>query len=293
MLGADGAGFGSLLATYLIIPTNTGVPKYNFTAGLRQAQPLAPDRLYLSVYPAPENAYRLENHPEPVGQTTASGSTSLWAGVRLVNGYSPIRAAGVGRDWAFYTHGEIDPGMAEYLLGWEAGPTGWLATVGVDGLIVAPAFPAPTPPASEWTLVHQSGEGLVYHRRGGPLPALRSVTSLDTLPNEKWSEAKVRVRWDARQELSAEVSVPPGDRPALLVVSRPYFDGYRASLNGRPLPVKSYRGWIPIIEVPPGASGRLTMIYRPWWLVLGGTVALVSLLVAVLALGAAQYTSRR
>ncbi len=286
--------FGSLLATYLIIPPNTGVPYYPFPASLDHPEPLSRARLYLSVYPPPENAYRRINHPQPVGQVTRPGSTSMWAGLRFVNGYSPIRAAGVGQDWAFCTHGEIDPAMASYLLGWQAGAEGWLATVGVDGIILARESTAPPPPAAEWQLVHESEEGRVYHRRGDPIPALRSVTTLDTLPNEKWSRAEVRMRSDSRQELSADVSVPAGGAAALLLVGRPYFDGYRAQVGGRSFPVVSYRNWTPMIELPPGTSGRLTMVYRPWWLVWGGVLAGLSALACLLAAGAAwRERSRR
>ncbi len=270
--------FGSLLATYLIWPANPGVPKYPFSSSLTKAQPLDPARLYLSIYPPPETAYRARNHPAPVGQVTRPGSSSLWAGLRLVNGYSPIRGAGVGRDWAFYTHGEIDPGMANYLLGYQAAPSGWLATLGIDGIVVARESTLPVPPSGEWELVHDANEGRIYHRRGNPAATLRSLETLDTFPNEKWSRAAIRLHENSRQKLSADVKVPPGGRPALLALSRPYLGGYRARVGDLGLPVESYRGWIPIIKVPAGTQGRLVVTYRPRWLVWGGGTALGSLL---------------
>lgn len=276
-----GAVFGSLLATYLALPTNRGVPQYHFTASLTNPQPLDPARLYLSIYPPPETAYRVENHPSPVGQMTRPGSASMWAGLRFVNGYSPIRGAGVGRAFAFYTHGEIDPGMADYLLRWQAGPEGWLNTVGVDGIILATGTTSSPPPAAEWNLVHTSDEGGVYHRRSAPLSPLRSVASLDTSPNEKFGTAAVTLREDSRNRLSADVRVPRNKPAALLVVSRPYFDGYRARVGDETLSVNSYRGLIPIIRVPPGTDGRLTITYRPWWLLWGGGIAVLSALLCL------------
>lgn len=270
--------FGSLLATYLILPTNPGVPKYPFSSSLTKAQPLDPARLYLSIYPPPETAYRARNHPEPVGQATRPGSTAMWAGVRMVNGYSPIRGAGVGRDWAFYTHGEIDPGMADYLLGYQAGSSGWLATLGISGIVVARESTSPAPPPAEWELVHDSKEARVYHRRGNPAPALRFLETLDTFPNEKWSQADIQLHEDSRQKLSADLIVPPGGRPALLALSRPYFGGYRARVGDLELPVESYRGWIPIIKIPAGTQGRLVVTFRPWWLLWGGGIAVGSFL---------------
>lgn len=217
----------------------------------------------------------------------------MWAGVRLVNGYSPIRGAGVGRDFAFYTHGEIDPGMAAYLLGWEAGPTGWLATLGVDGILVGRESLLVPRPAAEWQLVHEDAEGRVYHRVRGPIPRVRSVA----LPNEKSAQAAIQLREDSRQKIIADLQVAKGNGPATIIFSRAFFDGYRADLDGKKIAVETYRGWVPLIHLPPGAHGRLTMVYRPWWLVWGGAIAGLSLLLYLCALGraalSAQYTSRR
>jgi hypothetical protein len=61
--------FTALLATYFCISPNCGVPKYNLAQSLLQPEPLDRHRLYLSFYPPPEFAYRLEAQPRPVGQT--------------------------------------------------------------------------------------------------------------------------------------------------------------------------------------------------------------------------------
>ena len=63
------ATFGFLLATYLFIPPNCGVPKYNLDQHLLDPAPLDPARLYLSVYPPPETDYRVEKKPRPIGST--------------------------------------------------------------------------------------------------------------------------------------------------------------------------------------------------------------------------------
>ncbi|MCA1660218.1 MAG: hypothetical protein LC642_06745, partial [Verrucomicrobiaceae bacterium] len=127
----------SLLATYLCIAPNCGVPKYNLSQKLTQPAPLDRERLYLSIYPPPEHAYRWEKQPEPFGTTLRVGSTSMWGGIQVINGYSPIRPSGVAREFAFAIHGEVPSWMGDYLLEYESGPSGILARVGVDGLIVA------------------------------------------------------------------------------------------------------------------------------------------------------------
>ena len=46
----------------------------------------------------------------------------MWAGLRFINGYSPIRAAGVAREFATSIHGEINPEVGSNLLNRQAGP---------------------------------------------------------------------------------------------------------------------------------------------------------------------------
>ena len=129
--------FCALLVTYLGVPTNVGVPRYNFSQELLKPAPLDPQRLYLSVYPWAELTYATVNKPQSVGQTLRPGSTSMWAGLRFINGYSPIRAAGVAREFETSIHGEINPDVGAHLLHDQAGRDGQLALMGVDGIVVA------------------------------------------------------------------------------------------------------------------------------------------------------------
>lgn len=273
--------FGSLLGTYLWIPPNCGVPKYNLAPELTEPAPLDPQRLYLSIYPAPETVYRVEKQPEPFGTTVRPGSTSMWGGVHFINGYSPIRPAGVAREFDFAIHGEIRSDIGMTLLEKEAGPEGLLARLGVDGIIVANEIGVVPEPATEWHVTAASNEGRVFHR-WEPLPRLRSLSWIDSRPNEQFAEASITEVSDRRNKLEADIRVPPDVRPALLTVARPFFSGYRAKLGNVALKMDSYRGLIPTIEIPPGLSGRLTFSYRPWWLAWG---AGLSLLCGVLFLG--------
>lgn len=261
--------FASLLAIYLWIPPNCGVPKYNLAQELAASAPLDPGRCYLSVYPAPEKAYRVENHPEPFGSTVRPGSTSMWAGIHFINGYSPIRPAGVAREFSVAIHGEIPADVATRVLEEEAGPDGLLARLGVDGVIVANEMAVVPEPPTEWHLVAATTEGRVFHRWQS-LPRLRSLASVDSRPNEQFAEAGITNIVAGRNELGADIRVPQGERPALLSVARPFFPGYRAILGNLVLKTDSDRGLIPTIEIPPGMNGRLTLSYRPWWLLWGG-----------------------
>jgi hypothetical protein len=277
----------SFLGTYLWIPPNYGVPKYNLTQELTDPAPLDPQRLYLSIYPAPEFAYRAEQQPQPFGTMVRPGSTSMWAGVRFINGYSPIRPAGVAREFDSAIHGEIRSDIGMKLLEKEAGSDGLLARLGVDGIIVANDMGVVPEPATEWHAVAASTEGRVFHR-WEPLSPLRSIPWIDSRPNEQFAEATVSEIREGRNSIAANVTT--GDRPVLLAISRPFFNGYHASVNGRDLVVSSYRGLIPLVEVPPGTSGYFVLVYRPWWLVAGGTIAALSF---VAVLGSAAFALSR
>jgi hypothetical protein len=275
--------FSALLATYICIPTNCGVPRYNFSQQLLKPAPLDPSRLYLSIYPWAELTYCTANKPQPVGEVLRPGSTPMWAGLHFINGYSPIRPAGVAREFATSIHGEINPTIGSDLLSNQAGKDGELNLLGVDGIVVARELDVTPQPASEWESVLTTDEGRVFHRAGAPLARVRSITSIDLRPGEQFAAAAVSRIIDSRNRVEADVDVPKGDRPALLTFSRPYFRGYEARLGDRKLGVTSYRGLFPIVEVPAGVQGRLALIYRPAWLIWGTVAATACILLMLLA----------
>jgi len=281
-----GVTFAALLATYLCVPSNCGVPKYNCDQKLLEATPLDSQRLYLSVYPPPELNYRIEVKRGPLGQVVRPGSTSMWAELRFINGYSPILPAGVAREWKFAIHGELDQWLGEYLLAEQARADGQLARVGVDGIVVAREFDFAPKPDAEWEFVAASNEGRVYHRRGAPFARVRSIRSIDSRPNESFVTSTISRIDDLRNHVEADVDVPNGSLSALLTFSRPYFRGYEARLGNQKLRVESYRGLFPVVELPSGSHGRLTLSYRPWWLVWGGVVAVASCIVLFVGLAA-------
>jgi hypothetical protein len=285
-----GITFCALVATYLCLPTNCGVPRYNFSQELLKPAPLDPQRLYLSVYPWAELTYCIANKPESVGQTLRPGSTSMWAGLRFINGYSPIRPAGVAREFATSIHGEINPDVGSNLVNHQAGKDGELALLGVDGVVVARELDLTPQPSSEWEPTVATDEGRVFHRRGSPFARLRSVTSIDSRPGERFAPATISQINNSRNYVEANVDVPSDDRPALLIFSRPYFRGYQGRLGNQKLAVTSYRGLFPVVEVPAGAHGRLTLAYRPYWLIWGGAIAIISIFVVVVSFLAAIYS---
>jgi hypothetical protein len=275
--------FSALLATYIYIPTNCGVPTYNFSRQLLKPAPLDPARLYLGIYPWAELTYCVSNKPQPVGEVLRPGSTPMWGGLHFINGYSPIRPAGVAREFATSIHGEINPDVGSYLLNHQAGKDGELALLGVDGIVVARELDITPQPTSEWEAVLTTDEGRVFHRRGPPFARVRSLTSIDSRPAEQFAAATVSRIDDSRNRVEVDVDVPNGDHPALLTFSRPYFRGYKAKLGNQKLAVTSYRGLFPTVDVPAGVHGRLALIYQPVWLILGSATAAACVLVVLLA----------
>lgn len=282
--------FAVLLATYFCIPPNCGVPKYNFGQQLLDPAPLNRQRLYLSVYPEAESNYRIDKKSAPIGQLVRPGSTSMWAGLHFLNGYSPILPAGVAREFDFRIHGEINPHEAEYVVWAQSNSTGLLAQLGVDGLVVASDSGIDPALGPDWEFVTSTGEASVYHRIGPPLARVRSVTSIDSKPSEQFAVTTVSEIDDSRNYVTAEVDVPSGSAPALLTFSRPYFRGYEARLGNQKLRVDSYRSLFPMVEVPAGAHGKLMLIYRPPWLVLGGGLSILCAVIWLLGFGAAART---
>jgi hypothetical protein len=264
--------FAALLATYLCIPPNCGVPKYNFSQELTTPEPLDQKRLYLAVYSPAEFAYRREYRSGPVGQVARPGNTPMWAQLHFINGYSPILTAGVAREFRFFIHGEIDGDVGKYLVENQSGPGGILEELGVDGIVIAREI-AVEPPTAEWRLEFSNDDGRVFHREGKPLARVRSINWIDSLPEKEFATAAISAIDDSRNHVAADVDVPSGEQAALLTFSRPYFRGYDSRLGGQKLAVESYRGLFPIVEVPAGSHGRLTLTYWPWWLILGGAVA--------------------
>jgi hypothetical protein len=149
-----------------------------------------------------------------------------------------------------------------------------LERIGVDGIVVAREFEFIPQPAGEWELATENDEGRIFYRRGPAMPIVRSVNSLGKNSIAKITDIVARRNW-----VSASLAAPDGDRPALIAFSRPFFPGYRARIDGRDLAVSSMRNLIPLVEVPPGTHGRLTLYYRPDWLVYGSAIAITSAVV--------------
>lgn len=251
-----------------------------------------------------------------IGAELLPGNASLYTGLRLVNGYSPMKPLGLSEVIGFGFHGylgidtvlfgpEADaPGIdtARRLLGREAGPGGLLEQMGVDGLIVAEQFAADAACLENagWQSVGRVDGGQVLHRCGPPSPRARAVEGVTLAADRgtaarllrerqgqsaRWvlvgvnghtghvtqtfGPAEVTVRRDSRNSVTADVAALSAELESLVVFARPWYPGYRAELDGRPVPVEPVNLMQPAVRLPPGAAGTLVLEYRPRSLVAG------------------------
>ena len=151
-----------------------------------------------------------------------------------------------------------------------------LNTLGVDGIVVATESGFRPLPTDRWKEVFASDEGKVYHREQSPSPR---VALLDGFA---LTHGLVKEEVDSRTFMKFWVTRPSQEGETVLL-SRPYFPGYRANVNGHEVPVGSWRGLIPSIALPAGFQGPVEVSYRPWWLIWGGAAAGCCLLIVVCA----------
>src|SRR5262249_31578315 len=85
------------------------------------------------------------------------------------------------------------------------------------------------------------------------------------------------------------ISASPEFRDEEVIFARPWYPGYSATLDGRPLRLTAYRDMLPEVEIPPGSNGVLKVMYWP----AGLTAALIGAACSGLILpGIAPYQLR-
>jgi hypothetical protein len=96
-----------------------------------------------------------------------------------------------------------------------------------------------------------------------------------------------------RTRTRVQVQVTATDRRGEIVVAlaQPWYPGLVAQFNGQPIPIYRLNMMQPAVVLPPGSSGELVVLYRPWSLVWGVAVALLT--VATVAGALAWQALRR
>ncbi len=128
-LGVAGLAVGAaMFGTYRFQPTNPHLPIYPVPETLRSVAPLSTDRLYVSFYREADQFYRNWQTPPGFGTLVRMGSTGMFAGVHMINGYSPIMPPGAGKAMNIETHGNVPEPDGEDLLKEDAAGPGGCST---------------------------------------------------------------------------------------------------------------------------------------------------------------------
>jgi hypothetical protein len=306
------------------MPPLLSTPAWPISRAELERVPLEPGIRYWSVYTWKDMAHQDGSTPvrsaQGRGVALLPANLAMYTGADVVQGYSPQGPLGLGVLFRLGPYGQLDPQDAEQILREEAGPGGLLELMAVDGLLIGetldglaaivqahgwraePAvggawrFRRPGPPSPRVrclarALVNGDRNRVLerlVERSGGALPMVlyRGSAGADIQADEL---AMVAVESISEQRNRVVVEVGPAEdeqRDSVVVFSRAWYPGYRAWLDGEPMPVEVLGLTLPAVRLPPGARGTLVLEYRPLALTLGGPVAALS---AVFVLGAVLY----
>ena len=298
--------------TFNVYSHHGETPIFEYEDALLSPVPLDPSRRYLAMYGF-EQIVAHDDHGRVTRGINASwrpGNIPMLAGVELVNGYSPLGLAALRNIFQVDVHGPMEPGHARGLLERESGPNQLLHHAGIDGLLVPESMARPHAPLLArhgWRPVARIGEVIVLHRTvpateplfgaglavkvNGEQNAYHAIFRRATpylpvvllTPGASQAERYGRRAFSNVDEGRNHTSLRVGPGPkALFVFRRPWMPGWRATIDGRDLPVLRANMIMPAVEVPQDTSGELRLVYRPRSLVAGAWIALAAL--AVLAL---------
>jgi hypothetical protein len=272
--------------TYKYIPTNLSVPAWDFRASILRPEPLDPTIRYISFY-GEKDLYNPIISESGYGRVIRPGNASMYAGLELINGYSPILSAGLSRFLnLFSANGFTDINTAKKILNLEdqLDDRGLPALMGVDGYIISAHFEPDLQAeiasltARGWILAARTDEGLVFHR-----PGKRSLRVRAFVIDNQSQSSPVRLTniQEANTFVSLDVESISSDLEPIILFSRPWYPGYKAKLNGKEIPVDTLNSMMPVVKLPIGAKGHLELLYRPNSLIWGVVIAISTLLLSI------------
>jgi hypothetical protein len=291
-----------------------------YDESFRSPAPFDPSRRYFSVY-------TFTDYHDRRAVKLLMANSSMYSGLELINGYSPMGPQGLVTVFDMKMWGFLTPESAGLLLTPESGLWRLLESMAVDGLIVSGEFSPDFErlEANGWTQAGSVEGGKVFHRTGPRLGRVCAVEQARRLPSSSAILEQLRSRHltarpmllldeharaegetqffgpaqlsdfeENRCHATVVVEAPSADRESLVVFARPWYPGYRAELDGKPIPVEVFNLLLPAVRIPGGARGRLVLEYRPRSLVVGAAVAAVAAILLLLLIGmaAAQRVPR-
>jgi hypothetical protein len=264
---------------------NAALEKWRMPASaqLYAAPAQSPPGRWLSLFGSMDAAF-----DDPIWWATfLPGNIGVLHGGIGINGYSPIKSFGLVKNLCMDWRGQTCPEVAERLFAAETDGAPPLADLlKLDRLMIAKGphlanFEAVKP--AGWSIERENSVARIY-RRDMPDPALPGSVS--------WRSAGTEIAplgWSDRRESYSISAAPTGGR---LVFARPWSRGFNVSLNGRALAPVPYRDLLIAVDLPPGATGILTLDYWPRGLTLGLWIAACALLLIPLAAWSVRPLSR-
>ncbi|HYC90146.1 MAG TPA: YfhO family protein [Thermoanaerobaculia bacterium] len=292
-----------LFLTFATFSKRSEVPVWPYGEALRAPGVLDPARRYLAMYDLDAVVAR-DAHGRRARGVSAElrpGNIPMLAGLKFVNGYSPLGLAGLKNVFAVDPHGPMDAARAELFLREQSGERRLLQQFGIDGLIVPEPMArkhAQTLARNGWTPAARLAGCLVLHRERIHSPVFKDTHALQT-SDERTAylvmfagglvlypafDSEVR-EYGTRDLLRAEehrnstvVRFEDKGPRTLLVFRRPWLPGWRATIDGESVPVLRANMVMPAVEVPPDRF-EVRLYYLPTSLIAGLVIAALSLVV--------------
>jgi hypothetical protein len=317
--GVVGVTAFALCSSPLGRPVRNSTPHWDFSPCTHVESLYRPHDLHLGLYRLTDI---MDLHAQAVGGRAACllpGNEPMLRGLSFVNGYSVLFLEGMRAVLGLGLHGQVrDVGLRHIIEGYIL-PGGLLDRLGVTALVVPDDTSSDDVrerlSAAGWNDT-VSADGVVAMRRREATPALALLRSipgarrfgrvpeaaayLETsgtgtalvevgAPRDgedvSFGSAAIALGAVSDDAVEADVDVPRGGARALLVLRRPYYPGYRATLEGAALSVSRVDGILVGVAVPTGARGHLRIAYRPWGLRWGPWLSgLGAIAMAVIAL---------
>lgn len=260
------------------------VPHWSIGEAIREPGPFDKARTYLAVLSLRD----IYANGDGTGEINRFANTAMYAGLRFVNGYTPMIPRQLGKLLATEWIGQMSPRDGRFLK--TAAPSGGLLSqMGVDGLVLGPDFMpyADLVRQSGWELVGRFPMGMVFHRPGPPDARVRPVA--EAVPSER---AVIREIDESRLSVRCQLENLGKEHDAMLVFSRAYYPGYRAYLNGTEIPVETFRGVQPAVRLPAGVKGELRLAFWPSSVRWGIAIAVAACAVTLVLLAANVFRRR-
>ncbi len=304
LAGRDKLLAGAVWLGLLVAMPLTPLSWHQFPAATPPSASLVtPQRCWMALYSWQE----LQDPRASLVVPLRYGNLCLSERIPMVNGYSPLFAAPIIRAWNFSNAGSLDPNerqVANVVLGSASG--GLMEKLQITGLLLSPQWQplGSHLAANGWRLLGNEGLVQCWIRDQPVRPLFESLRQVRAcrwgqptaeaslipggpavIRSATWTEglhslAPVVCRQESSDRNSARVQVTANasTQKTLVALHRPWFQGYRAFLNGQEMPLHTLNLQNMAVELPPGSpAGILEVVYRPHSFKIGGILSLIGL----------------